>query len=285
MTVRPLSTLLLLVDASSAKQWRYALSEAAAGDGFDVVSGPAPQTFEPQHPTVVISDDVNWTVHIPAARTHVFADGDLLATPSAPGTFDDRHELHKESRRLVVAAHVITEGATLHDRDSIAAEIDGVGIAKRLGQGARSAVESPLSIYADLPPKPGVSAHWPPHIFSYQLEAFIDGSPVIDLTGRPRMLLHGPYAFLPTGRWRADIRFAVDPEGGAAPLRIQWGKDGDFATSQFRVVQAGEYSVSLEHDWNEPAPGQVVIWLTEAAFRGHLIYRGCSIEMTAELKA
>ncbi|MBX4158912.1 hypothetical protein K4A07_17460, partial [Lactiplantibacillus plantarum] len=139
---------LLLVDATSAEQWRDALIEAADGGGFEVISGPAPQTFEPQHPTVVISDDVNWTVHIPAARTHVFADGDLPATPSAPGSFDDRHELHKESRRLVVAAHIITEGATLHDRGSIAAEIDGVGIAKRLGQGARSAVESPLSIYA-----------------------------------------------------------------------------------------------------------------------------------------
>lgn len=285
MAVTPLSTLCLLVDTSSAEQWRSALTAIADGGGFEVVSGPASQTFEPQHPTVVISDDVNWTVHIPAASTHVFADGDLPPEPSAPGSFDDRHELHKESRRLVVAAHVIAQGATLHGRGSVEAEIDGVGIVKRLGHGVRSAVVSPLSIYADLPPRPGVSAHWPPHLFSYQSEAFIDGSPDIDLTGRPRMLVHGPYAFLPTGRWRADIRFAVDPEGGAAPLRIQWGKDEDFATSDFRIVQAGEYSVSLEHDWTEPAPAQVVIWLTEAVFRGHLIYRGCSIEMTAELKA
>ncbi|QSF54718.1 hypothetical protein [Brevundimonas fontaquae] len=285
MAIDSLPTLLLLVDESSSKQWRDSLIEVASGGGFELISGPAPQTFDPQHPTVVISDDVNWTVHIAAARTHVFANGDLPPLAPSPGSFVDRHELHKESRRLVVAAHVISEGATLHDLDSVEAEIDGVGIAKRLGKCARSTVQSPLSIYTDLPPRPGVAAHWPSHVFSYQSEAFVDGSPDIDLTGRPRMLLHGPYVFLPIGRWRADIRFAVDPEGGAAPLRVQWGKDGDYATLEFRVAQGGEYSVSLEHDWKEPAPAQVVIWVTEAVFRGHFMYRGCSIDMIAELKS
>lgn len=280
---RPVIALILLVDESASGRWRDSLEAIVQDAGADLVTGPAPQTFDPDRHTVVVSDDVNWTVHIPAANSVVFADGLTPAMPSVPGSFGERHELHKASQRLVVAAHIIGQGAVLHDRNTTQAELEGLGLAKAAGQAMMQDARSPLSVYAHLPPRCGGSCLWPPHLFSYQAEAFFDGLPDIDLTGKSRMVLHGPYIFLPRGRWRAEIKLAVDPEGGTAPLRIQWGKDGDFATSEVQIDRAGEYSVTLERDWYEPGAAQVVIWLTQAVFRGHLAFRGCAVEMTADI--
>ena len=273
--------LMLLADASASDRWAQTLERAASKAGFHLITGPAPETFAYEQKTVVVSNDVNWTLHIPSSNTHLFADGDLPPAPPAPGTFSDRHELHKLSRQLVVAAHVTDLGAPVYDRECVSADIDGLGRIEAPQASARLKLASPLAMFENLPPRVGVRANWPAQLFSFHTEAFFEGPSEIDLTGRARMLVHGPYLFLPRGRWKAEIRIAVDPEGGVAPLRIQWGKDGDFATLEARIDRAGQYSVDLERDWGEPGPAQVVVWATQAMFKGRLVFQGCDVERVA----
>lgn len=281
----PQTIFLYLVDASARERWEVVLSEAARANGLYIENGPAPQNFNPMVPTIVLHDDVSWTLHIPPERTLVFSDSDLPERPTVPTTFSDRHEIYKISRQQVIAAHVVGLGAVLHDRFTTAASVPGIGQVEGAPARPRPKSMSPLAMYASLPPRPGDGAEWSEHLFSYQQEAFFDGSPEIDLTGKPRMLLHGPYLFLPRGRWKADIRFAIDPEGGIVPIRIQWGKEGNFAELEARIELAGEYSLSMERDWDDPAPAQVVVSLTQALFRGQLVFRGCKVEMVSDLMA
>lgn len=276
--------LCLFVDGMAFNRWRQPLVDAANSAGVATIETPAPEHFLDEGRSLVLSDDISWTLHIPVDRTYVFYDGVLPASPLGVVGFADRHEMFKASRNLVIGSHAAQQGAELHDFSSRAVEFPGLGRIETGGSESTSAVEhSPLGMYSRMPPPVGASANWPGELFSFKPEAFHDGDADMDLTGRPRILTHGPYFYLPRGRWRAEIRFTIDTENRSVPLQFDWGTDGAFATYQTRFSKSGHYQLVLENDWSQPAPAQVVIRLSEGLFQGRLAFLGCEVTKVGDV--
>lgn len=112
---------------------------------------------------------------------------------------------------------------------------------------------------------------WPASIFSYTLGLNpVGGGPLIDLTGRGRILSYGPFETLPAGHWRIEAEFELDTEGGEIFLRFEWGGALKFETLRARCSRSGRYRVALQNSWNEPLPVELRIWVDRATLFGSL---------------
>lgn len=274
--------LYLVVDPAADARWREPLRDALSGMDVEFLEGPAPEAFDSARPIAILSDDVNWSVHIPAAQAWVFVGGDLPAMPAAPGTFADRHGLFQTSRNLVLASQLVEGGARLTDASTLQVEIEHAGSVGARPREARAAADSPLKIYSQIPPAPGASAYWPRQVFSFGKEAFLDGEQVTDLTGRARPLVYGPYFYLPRGRWRATIDFTAEPIMRRIPLAIEWGKEGGFTDFEAMITEGGRYQLVLENEFTGPGAAQLVIRLSEPLFDGQFDFEGCRVERLDE---
>ncbi len=136
------------------------------------------------------------------------------------------------------------------------------------------ASESPLALFDQLPIPAGAEASWAPHWFAYAPgHAPVSGQPTwIDLTGRMRSFVYGPYIRLPAGRWRIDVRFSVDPERAHVPLLFEWGGDADFCRIMTEVRHPGTYSVSLDRIWPTAETAQLRIWNAHPVFQGRMVF-------------
>ena len=102
----------------------------------------------------------------------------------------------------------------------------------------RDAAASALSLYATGMPDIGTAADWPTSLFSFDRRSEEDpAAPAVqDLTGPPRILIHGPYIALPPGVWRARIGFAVDSVGARHRYRLEWGDLGALHARSSRAL-------------------------------------------------
>lgn len=123
------------------------------------------------------------------------------------------------------------------------------------------------------------SAEWSPAIFSYSKSG--GGSEnvgVVDITGRPRLVVYGPYIFLTRGVWRITVRLAFDVDAAQKPYQIQWGSSESYAEYDFVPNRSGIFEISMEHDWPSHAASEVRVMLLEGAFHGSLTLLGVNIE-------
>ena len=130
----------------------------------------------------------------------------------------------------------------------------------------------PLTMYAALPVPLGAAAWW--SVFAFYTN---DGycPPSIDLMGRARILLHGPYIALPNGVWRADIFFNLSADAAPYDYLVEFGAGGNFARIVYRAETAGQQFLALICTVREPALAEVRISLLRAAFHGELEMEGC----------
>jgi len=282
----PGARLFLLVGAAADRRWRAPLRAAAQAAGLEVLETPAPEFFDIEQPVVVLSDDGNWSAHIDAGRAHVFWGGDLPGFPSGEASFHDRHELYKASRNLVIGVHMVEHGAPLCDAASTSVSLDGLGeVVAEKGVFPETASPSPLDLYSVTPPPVGARAEWPPHLFSYQPEAFFDASARVDLTGRSRIVIHGPYLFLPSGCWQATLRFSVEPGAKHIPLTIRWGHESNYDSHDVLIERGGVYELVLEREWAGPGAAQIVVSLNRPIFEGIFEIESCRVEKIGLLSA
>lgn len=100
---------------------------------------------------------------------------------------------------------------------------------------------------------------------------------MIDLTGRGRILVYGPYQILPAGRWCIEAEFDLDPEGGEIFLRFEWGEALDFETFRAKCCRAGRYRVTLKNTWVKAAPAELRIWVDRATLFGSMQMLGATV--------
>lgn len=278
-----IALLFLTLDATSEARWREPLSTAAEAAGWEVCADPAPADFDRSGRIVVISRDVNWATLFPPSSCWVMTGGDLPEFNTHSPSLIDRHAVFQSSINLVVATHLLERDATLVDRRTTVLNVPGVGSIESIGVVDPVERRSPLGVYRNLPPQIGAAATWPAELFSFGEAAFEPGEPEIDLTGRARIVVHGPYVHLPTGRWKATIQFTVEAFSQAPKLRVEWGSAPSFAALETEISVSGVYELSLEHEWLAPGPAQVVVWLAQPIFEGRLVFGGCRVEKIADL--
>lgn len=189
--------------------------------------------------------------------------------------------------RLASAAWLAERGAPVLGQPAMALSLPKLGLvtpaAFKLPVERSGPLAPLLSVYDGLPVRIGAQSVWGAEHFSFPADGQEDGGPArIDLTGRARRLVYGPYVWLPPGLWRATIRVAVDPEGRDAPLSFDWGIAHDLVSVEETVDEAGYYSVSLERYWEWPAPAYIQVHLTQPLFQGTLEFLDCTIERLPE---
>ncbi len=92
----------------------------------------------------------------------------------------------------------------------------------------------------------------------------------VELTGKMRTIMHGPYTPLPPGRWELAATVIIDTRGTPLFLTFDWGSEPDFARMMKRIDRSGVYQVTLTRDWLEEQRCEFRILASAAHFDGHL---------------
>jgi hypothetical protein len=148
-------------------------------------------------------------------------------------------------------------------------------------RGLPSAAEpdaGPLAFYGPSGPEAGRAAWWSRELFWSDDTADRHCPPVIDITGRGRILAFGPFLALPPGRWRASLRLSLNDEASGRLYVVDFGA-GDAAVARDEVwpVAGGRYDLSVEGVWTTVTLAQVRLWLMAPAFDGEMRLEGASI--------
>ena len=100
---------------------------------------------------------------------------------------------------------------------------------------------------------------------------------LIDICGRSRILVFGPYISLWPGIWRADVTFALCADAAMYPYLIEFGSPAGMDQLLVRAKGAGTYSVDLTHRISEPARVEIRMSVLKPAFHGHLAFGGADL--------
>ena len=122
-------------------------------------------------------------------------------------------------------------------------------------------------------------AVWTPDVFHYDANAIKASAEPgeLDITGRARILVYGPYLVLSPGIWRAAIRFLVNENAGSKAFRMDWGTPTEFTSAPMLPGRSGIFEMSIEHEWHLPAPAEMRILIMEGAFDGQLHFFGATV--------
>ncbi len=107
---------------------------------------------------------------------------------------------------------------------------------------------------------------------------------VIDVTGRPRFLVYGPYVGLGVGVWRATAFFHLCPDAARRSLAVQFGAEPTYTTLELPRGLHGLHRIEIIHRMTEPGLAQVRLWLKKAAFHGEVRFAGVSIDQAVGLE-
>lgn len=280
---------IVLTPSSDDAAWRQAIEQAAtdAGRRYRQANDGA---GDPGAGELWVTEDAA-VVEAHGAKPIVVLMPRPDTSPEAVATALDTYPPHSvwHASRLLARAvdqdhRIIVSGATLSRLSPGPIELaNGMKITPpRAGdvEPVRPAVRAALALFADGAPRPGVEAAWSERIFQYDPKASRnwDAAGQLDITGRPRILIYGPYLALPSGRWRTSIRFAVDQQAAKRAFRIDWGTQTAFVSAHVTPLEAGVYEVDLEHDWPEAALAEIRVVLLEGAFDGRFEFLGASVK-------
>ncbi len=115
---------------------------------------------------------------------------------------------------------------------------------------------------------------WEPELF------FIPGSPtpapanqVIDITGRARFLIYGPYISLPPGAWSARVvlGFSAEAAGGSFVIEVTAGTQLGYTRVEPTGAQVLDVDLQFTIDNSVDHPIEVRITNERAAFDGRLV--------------
>lgn len=121
-------------------------------------------------------------------------------------------------------------------------------------------------------------AIWAPDLFNYDSRIVPGGTRgQLDLTGRPRFMITGPYITMPPGRWRATYRLTFDAKGSRPRFRADWGGQTDYTSEEFVPGRAGVFEIVQEHVWAERAVCELRVVVMEGVFDGRMTFSGAEI--------
>lgn len=259
--------------------WRQAIYQAANAKGWQTFEGSCGLSSDPQSDRLMVTSDPadvdqtyvdHWVVlRADGGRSVVYLSDALMVGDSGVAMI---------ASRLAAADVLARRGASVFGEDATAIVIPALGTvdllspvphvnagASRLEKSARVA----LAMYDALPVPLGATGVWPSSFFKESgTETY--GLGRIDLTGRARTIIQGPYISLPPGRWRiiADFEIATPRDGGR--FIFAWGADNHMTEWSGHLPHSGGYQVQLETTWPEIAPAQFNVAVLHPVFSGSI---------------
>lgn len=278
------SGLILFAPSPEAAEWRYLIERQAHLDGVPTFAAGAENVAHPCPFAVYLSDDLNDLGSASYDEVTV-----ILTQADALGywTGADRVQASLALSALPAAKHGV-EYIT-PSKLTGARRIDILSfLSIDLTDGAPTAVDAQrdqaLSIYREGPPQPGSVSLWVPGAFiidpNHQTSS--SGDVCIDLAGRARCLVHGPYVTLPAGQWKATVRFTVDAAASLHRFRFEWGGQTDFTSFEASPGKPGHFRAELNHAISQSGLSEFRLILPESSLAGALTFAGVDIELCGD---
>lgn len=285
---------IVLIPSPADAEWRAAIREGAARGGLTVIDA------HPDHPAALLEDpSVVVVTPMPSVARDAGQTPTSVLIPDASGAVAATGTLFNLAmpQRLWVASQILAEATALPQltrmfppealkRSTAPLEImAGLKIEppKARAPSALDAVQQAsadaVSLYVQGAPQIGASALWSPEIFLYDERGSRNSAAVgeVDVTGRPRVLVHGPHISLPPGLWEATCRFSIDQEACTRQFRLDWGTQTECKSHTFVAGSPGVYEIALAFEWMAVAPSEVRVIVMEGAFAGALRFLGATI--------
>lgn len=294
----------VLTPSVDHEAWLRALAKAAADQGraLATVSDPR-QTDDPkQGPSLFVTHDAALLVGVDPARVTIIMPQPETAAEATAVLLglEQPHDAFHASL-LLTRALSFPEPARLFSAAQLSRNPEtielfpGFDVRPPVAERGvpRKAVAVAFSMYRQGRPEVGTTAFWSEPLFIYDTRACIEGAPagVLDISGRSRTLVYGPYLALPSGRWKAVVRFSIDAGGAKQPLRFDWGLAGDFVSQTVTPGAPGVYEIELEQS-HDPATTSIAtsvadLWqfriiVMQGVFDGFMTFHGVSVTRLAD---
>ncbi len=279
-----------------AGRWREAMAEVARERGWQVAEDDGSTTLAehlvPDRPVLVLS-----SLTIPSHLTcGEFKTAVVKDTPGAAmqalASDGSRSAMiaaaYHGSATFAYAADMIRQGAVVLDASAPFLLLPLLGeVAAEQGVSSSTDTWRPLDIYSSLPPAVGVEAEWPLSAFSYPImkpEGVLEtGRSDIDLTGRARTIVYGPYIHLSPGLWEVEVESLIDPDGGMSHLRFEWGSNPDFVGSSVSVSRSGIYRIRLQRCWSGIGPSEMRVATVQPHFHGRFELLSVKVRLLSDI--
>jgi hypothetical protein len=117
---------------------------------------------------------------------------------------------------------------------------------------------------------------WEPELFYLSEEpigpALVAATRPVDLTGRPRIVVYGPFINLPPGAWSTDVVLGFSAEAAGLSFLVEVFAGAQLAQTRITVTgeQVIETWLSFTIDASIDQPAQIRIWSERSAFDGRL---------------
>lgn len=112
-----------------------------------------------------------------------------------------------------------------------------------------------------------------------------DGSPYcgewIQLSGRPKLIVAGPYTFHGPGDWKVRVEFAVDEVVNYVPLDIAWGSGDRSTPHEFIFDEAGIYCFEDLYSCDAISQLRLTVALSKPSFAGRIKITSVSVNRAA----
>lgn len=105
---------------------------------------------------------------------------------------------------------------------------------------------------------------------------------IVDVTGRSRHLIYGPYLPLAAGRWRATAFLDLCADAAKRMLAVELGVYPHFTAVDLRRGVAGRHVVTIEHMMVGEGLAELRLWLKKPAFHGQVRFHGAVLARVGE---
>ncbi|WP_292052402.1 MULTISPECIES: hypothetical protein [unclassified Brevundimonas] len=139
-------------------------------------------------------------------------------------------------------------------------------------------------LYVQWPLEPGQSWDWRAPLIATSPAYTPDHEGWVNLTGRARHILAGPFIFLMPGIWKIELDLDVDVETGVPRLAFQWGGAALEKTLFTTLLRkSGRYQVSLEAKITRPDAAHCMVATDAAQLQGFLRLRDMKLTYLSAL--
>ncbi|MGV3580235.1 hypothetical protein [Brevundimonas sp.] len=286
----PTNTFWLVLPPSVDRQrWLTNIHLAAYDAGWRIVQEGEAAGIDPGPQRLVITDDAHRATLLRAERIAA-----IVAEPeSAPDAVIEAHGISTAeaiwhaSMLLARALALAPDHEVVTARDLVAkpAELMLLGGLKIVVPESQAEfpkdpiLAAAFRVYRDVAANQDDVFEWSERLFTYCPKASRDmgTSGVLDTTGRPRMLVHGPYLSLPPGLWRATMRFGVDRDAARHRYRLDWGTRTETISEHVIPGAPGMYELTLDFEWVASDAAEVRLILMEGSFMGSALFQGMTL--------
>lgn len=274
---------LIIPPCADRDDWVALITAQATDAGFTVINSAVDANTAASGKTLTLSPNPEEArkagVQAKDVAVLLSTNGPLSAKLDSDNDPAPRHAAVKSASDLIRRGYALYPDRVFKAEDFAATTVEPFPGLSLLGptspptSNRNRALKEALSIYA------ADHAFWGSEVFDINAKDVRHNKEeaVLDLTGRPRFLVFGPYIVMPAGRWKAVARIGFSAPTTRHQYRVDWGAQDTYTSHHFRPEREGVFQVEIEYEWDKPSASEFRLLLLEGAFDGEVTFFGVEI--------